>query len=117
MIGVRLLPLAFVAFLGGSLHARSEGVRIQATQNAFACRDINDAVRLGLRQLDGDKQGFLAVYNAKQDTGGCQPLRQGALGTLEDVHDEPNLHLVCIRQVGDDACFWAINPRFGPAPY
>lgn len=97
--------------------ALAQGVPIQVIQDGFACRDISDTIRLGLRRLDGNKQGFMDFYMARQAAGTCQPLRNGTIGTLADVHDEQGLHLGCIRQGTDGTCFWALEPRFGPAPY
>ena len=99
-----------------AIPADADGVPIQVAQDGFACRDLGDMVRAGLRQLDSDKAGFMAFYMAKQATGACQPLRQGTIGTLLDAHDEQGMHFACIKQPGDNACFWALHPRFGPAP-
>ena len=104
--------LAFA--LGGP--ATAQGVPIQVLMPTFACRDLSDMIRLGLRMAEGDKAGFLAFYNARQDVGACVPLRAGTIARLEQAHDEQGLHLDCIRQAEAPVCVWTVNPRFVPAP-
>lgn len=96
--------------------AVAQGVPIQVLTPTFACRDLSDMIRLGLRMAEGDKAGFLAFYNARQDVGACVPLRAGTIARLEQAHDEQGLHLDCIKQAEDPVCFWLVNPRFAPAP-
>jgi hypothetical protein len=114
-ISMRLTLALLVALIPAGALAQS--VPIQMTQDTFACRDISDTVRLGLRQLDEDKAGFLAFYEAKQAAGACQALRSGTVAELGEVRDEQGLHLACIKEPNEGACYWALNPRFGAAPY
>ena len=112
LVAAGAIGLAAPAVAAGPL-----GVPIQVTRDAFACRDLSDAVRLGLRMADSDKPAFLSFYMERQKAGACESLRNGTIAALFDSHDEQGLHFACIRQPGDDACFWVLDPRFGPAPY
>lgn len=111
---MRLRLAAALLLQAGS--AMAQGVPIQVLTPTFACRDMSDMIRLGLRMAEGDKAGFLAFYNARQDVGGCVPLRAGTIARLEQAHDEQGLHLDCIKQQEDPVCFWSVSPRFVPAP-
>ena len=102
-----------LALLAGP--AVAQGVPIQVLAPTFACRDVSDMIRLGLRMAEGDKAGFLAFYNAHQAVGSCVPLWAGTIALLEQAHDEQGLHLDCIKQA-EAVCFWSVNPLFAPAP-
>ncbi|WP_131193742.1 hypothetical protein [Lichenihabitans psoromatis] len=95
----------------------ADGVPIQITRDGFACFDISDTVRMGLRQLANVKAGFMAFYMDRQKTGDCMPIRSGVIAELKEVRDEQELHLACIKLPLDQTCVWALNPRFGQAPY
>ncbi|UDL95523.1 hypothetical protein LGH83_04680 [Lichenihabitans sp. PAMC28606] len=115
----KLLVLCMAApfFVSSIAAIAADGVSIQITRDGFACRDISDTVRMGLRQLADDKAGFMEFYMDRQKTGACMPMGAGVVATLEDVRDEQELHLACIRLPSAPACVWALNPRFGEAPY
>ena len=112
----RLLGLIASASLAASGPVVAQGVPISLLRSTFACRNKSDMIRLGLRMAEGDKEGFRQLYMARQETGACVPLRAGTVALLQDSHDEQGLHLVCIKQVEDPACFWSSNPSFGEAP-
>ena len=96
--------------------AGAQGVPIRVLTSTFACRDLSDAIRLGLRMAENDKPAFEALYLQRQAVGACVPLREGTIALLQDSHDEQGLHLVCIEQPGQPACFWSVSPRFGEMP-
>ena len=112
----RLLGLVAAASLVASGPVLAQDVSIRVLRSTFACQDMSDMIRLGLRMADGDKEGFRQLYIARQDVGACVPLREGSLALLQDSHDEQGLHLVCLKQAEDPACFWSSNPSFGEAP-
>ena len=106
------LAMALVLTTGSAV---AQGVPIQVLAPTFACRDVSDMIRLGLRMAEDDKAGFIAFYDAHQAAGDCVPLRAGTIARLEQAHDEQGLHLDCIRQQEDPVCFWSANPRLAPA--